>query len=530
MPVLSRAGQAASLQTAAFSVTSSTIRAVPTTCARNQLNCAGSERGLASVSDRSLTTGVFAAAAAFAILGPRVFDRVQERRGRRSAAMQRRALVAPNANARPEALYATDGQKPGAPPEDVFTWDTVSARMPKIMDSVVKSLPSAFASDEAVMSEIRNLQEEMRTGAPLRLLKDTTPRVGANTWNPVLQPYVDKGRGWHDSPWWVVENYMYKRLLEALSLCEGAGAMATAYDPFEPQKTDAMNSTVAALEGSIGPLLDYVQSASTSASSAETRREALEAAVFRSLWGNKADLSLSAGLVETVGDLHGSLLSDDTAKALQALLEASGNRVLVVLDNHGMEVVCDLVLVDALLSLVGVQEVVLHVKDAPVFVSDVTEGDVPGILDWLSKRSEANGSIQTMAKRLQDFMAAGRLQVRSSSFYTSSIPFWDLLSEASGSEGAALKQEYESAAAVIIKGDANYRRLLNDLHWPYDTDFQTFAEQFWPSKCLIALRTMKSGVALGVSQEQQAEALKARPKDWLTSGVYGQVQVCTTAA
>ena len=33
------------------------------------------------------------------------------------------------------------------------------------------------------------------------------------------------------------------------------------------------------------------------------------------------------------------------------------------------------------------QEVVLHVKDAPVFVSDVTEIDIPGIIEWLEDRS-----------------------------------------------------------------------------------------------------------------------------------------------
>ena len=33
----------------------------------------------------------------------------------------------------------------------------------------------------------------------------------------------------------------------------------------------------------------------------------------------------------------------------------------------------------------GSMSVSIHVKDAPVFVSDVTESDVPGILDWLQE-------------------------------------------------------------------------------------------------------------------------------------------------
>merc|ERR1712048_1198635 len=86
-----------------------------------------------------------------------------------------------------------------------------------------------------------------------------------------------------------------------------------------------------------------------------------------------------------------------------------------------------------------------------------------------------------------------------------------------------LRATYEEAAVVILKGDANYRRLLGDLHWPYDTDFSAYAQSFWPSPGLISLRTMKSGVALGIPAEAQEEAKLARPDDWLTSGVYGQV-------
>lgn len=66
---------------------------------------------------------------------------------------------------------------------------------------------------------------------------------------------------------------------------------------------------------------------------------------------------------------------------------------------------------------------------------------------------------------------------------------------------------------VILKGDANYRRLLGDLHWPYDTDFATYAASFWKGKGLISLRTMKSGVALGVEAMQQRRA-REESADW----------------
>eukprot|EP00971_Amphidinium_carterae_P263396 5225935-Amphidinium_carterae.1 len=167
----------------------------------------------------------------------------------------------------------------------------------------------------------------------------------------------------------------------------------------------------------------------------------------------------------------------------------AGKTVLLVLDNHGLEVICDLVLADTILRLDAAETVVLHVKDSPVFVSDVTEADVDGIIAWMCKESPDLG------KRLQAFQQSNRLQVRAHTFYTSALSYWEL--------PADLTMEYQEAAAVIIKGDANYRRLLGDLHWQYDTDFENYVQSFWPCRALISLRTMKSGVAIGISPAKQ---------------------------
>merc|ERR1712232_453904 len=123
-----------------------------------------------------------------------------------------------------------------------------------------------------------------------------------------------------------------------------------------------------------------------------------------------------------------------------------------------------------------------------------------------------------MAARLRGWLDDGRLRVRPSAYYTSARSFWDLPED--------LRSEYAASAVVILKGDANYRRLLGDLHWPYETPFADYVRSFWPSRGLVSLRTMKSGVALGIPTEKQAEAKAARPNDWLTCGVYGQVLAC----
>ena len=133
--------------------------------------------------------------------------------------------------------------------------------------------------------------------------------------------------------------------------------------------------------------------------SAEDADVALEAALLRSLWGNQADLSLSAGeLCKVSGGTLDQLLSDHRPLAVELLKEAQ--QVALVLDNHGLEVLCDLVLAESILRHTKAT-VTLHVKDAPVFVSDVTELDVPWVLDWLKEKLPA------LAKSLEEMQRRG---------------------------------------------------------------------------------------------------------------------------
>ena len=48
----------------------------------------------------------------------------------------------------------------------------------------------------------------------MTLLLFSGPWVNAEQWNQQISGLVSEGVGWHAAPWWIVENYMYKRLLE----------------------------------------------------------------------------------------------------------------------------------------------------------------------------------------------------------------------------------------------------------------------------------------------------------------------------
>mmetsp|Transcript_0 Transcript_0/g.1 ORF Transcript_0/g.1 Transcript_0/m.1 type:complete len:414 (-) Transcript_0:94-1335(-) len=381
----------------------------------------------------------------------------------------------------PAPLKAEDGG---------FTYDSVQRRLGLIAYTVIENNPSF--SDE-LKGALHNLASEISAGEPVRALGDGA----SETWRNTLAPHVSAGDTWFSMPWFTVENYFYKRILELTDRETGLA------DPFSKQKAESLAGAADAF--------------ARMCASGLCEGADLLPLISTSLWGNLADLSLSAGAKLVAPELASAgntetpsnMLADDSAQLCKALLAAQGKKVVLVLDNCGLELVSDLVFVDGLLRISKNGPVVLHVKERPVFVSDVTQEDLSITLDWL----DAHGG-SALASRLREALAEQRLQVAAPDFYTSALPFWDMPEE--------LRTEMGSAALVICKGDANYRRLLGDLHWPHDLSFQRLMEEYWPTS-VAALRTCKSGVLIGVDPAVEAEATAAHPEKWLTGGIYGMI-------
>jgi hypothetical protein len=105
------------------------------------------------------------------------------------------------------------------------------------------------------------------------------------------------------------------------------------------------------------------------------------------------------------------------------------------------------------------------------------------------------------------------LQLRTHWFYTTSLFYYEL--------PADLRAGLAAAGLVIVKGDANYRRLFGDAHWPPTTSF-TAASAYFPAP-LLALRTLKSEIVLGLPAGQAAR-LGAQDPAWLVNGRRGVIQ------
>lgn len=235
----------------------------------------------------------------------------------------------------------------------------------------------------------------------------------------------------------------------------------------------------------------------------DSPREQLEVLLHASLWGNIHDLSQfhAHGHAQT-------MLADDSRAAVDLLLAAE--RVDIVLDNVGGELLADLALTDTLIQ--QGKRVRLHHKPRPFFVSDATRRDCLQTIRLLAEHKD--GSVRAAGIRLQDASSSGDLTLETSLFWCRPLHFSKV------PEG--LRAKLGEADVVMVKGDLNYRRLIEDRTYPFDTPVRDIAPRGFPP--LVALRVLKSEVLVGLAQGQ-AERLFEQSPGWMTSGDSAVLQV-----
>ena len=74
---------------------------------------------------------------------------------------------------------------------------------------------------------------------------------------------------------------------------------------------------------------------------------------------------------------------------------------------------------------------------------------------------------------------------------------------------------FGESGLIVVKGDANYRRLVDDRHWDFTTPFSV-AVGSTPAPLLV-LRTLKSEVAAGLTAPAVTHAAADDP-EWLQNG------------
>jgi uncharacterized protein with ATP-grasp and redox domains len=375
-----------------------------------------------------------------------------------------------------------------------FAQDTLRRRIPTIVARTHGQLAADGELPAPVARALDAFEAELRGGV-LRGLVETAPDRAA--WDAAVAPHL--GRSWLDLPWYFAEAFCYRRLLEA-----------TGYFGHEPLRGRDPFAAEKAAEWA--PAEAPARCAALLASAPGSIDSRLHALLLGSLWGNRSDLSYNVAqqLGSYAGDAGTDLLVDDTAAVGAWLLGDRCRKVVVVADNAGTELLMDLALADHLLAACGIDGVTLHLKNHPTFVSDAIAADLEEGLRALAGGTE---TARALAARIHAWRAAGRLRTGTHPFYTSSLFYPQLPPD--------LHRELAAADLVVCKGDANYRRLCSDAHWPPETPFAEVVAGF-PAP-LVALRTMKAEVVVGLPAGVAAREGRRDPR-WMVNGRLGMIQ------
>lgn len=382
---------------------------------------------------------------------------------------------------------------------DTFVHHTITVRWPRIARRVIDKNEYPDPINERIQALIDDLPH--RSIRPL----DDPHAPDEDLWNERIELY--QGLSWLEAPWFFGETYFFRRIIEAVGYFQPNTEWES--DPFRGQKEEAYAES---LEG----IHTLAQSRGAARAEGEHRDELIRL-LKTALWGNQADLSMWEADADRpdhlwTGRAEEHLLADQTVDALDHLEGFDRTpRIDMWADNAGFELVTDLALVDGLLDAGLADPIVVHVKAHPTFVSDATIGDVHATLDRLE--ADDDEATQALAGRLRKALRDGRLRLQDAYTWTSPLRAREFPTN--------VNAELARADLVISKGDANYRRLMGDRHWPFTTPFEDVVSYF-PAP-LLALRTLKAEVASGLT-EAQVDRLNDEDPDWLVSGRWGLIQ------
>lgn len=384
-----------------------------------------------------------------------------------------------------------------------FTEFTVTQRMPVIARRVVDE--NDFSHE--INTKLESLATELTTGY-LPPLKNDNGQDFAN-WKTYLEYY--QGQRWLDVPWFFAETYFYRLILEITHYFQPGRWQSI--DPFQIQKYQGLEASLDSTILLCNQLKQWLD---------EPQSDAISKLLYFALWGNRVDLSLWSAFEgdRSRFDIQNQLahiLVNDAIQVNELLSNSSEKRVDFVVDNAGFELICDLCLVDFLLSSKLVNQVYLHLKSHPTFVSDAMIKDVHDTTEFLTATNQQ--PVTSFAQRLKEHIASGQLILSEDYFWTSPLAFWEIPD--------TLKNEIAKANLLIVKGDANYRRLLGDRHWHFTDSIADIV--CYLSTPMVALRTLKSEVAVGLQSEVVEKVAKSDP-DWLTNGQWGVIQFVTSGS
>ncbi|XP_065368337.1 damage-control phosphatase ARMT1-like [Calliphora vicina] len=402
-----------------------------------------------------------------------------------------------------------------------FAYYTFRERLPNTLNTIWQTLlktkqqnelPNSQEELDGVMEKIKLLKQQMENNQQLELFKgkETDQKV----WNSFIENLPQDQCTFYQACWLYAECYMYRKLA---SYFEASQSLKN-YDFFAQQKFHALKLASEVME-------QVAENTKNSENNVKTFSRLLKL----NLWGNRCDLSITSGqeirpignLLDIIDTLNDNVLIDHSEKiwnCLQNCSKQKDSKVIVdfICDNAGFELFTDLLLAQYLIDN-GMADIVrFNIKSIPWYVSDTTEQDVQGTLEYLKEFKSME--LNRLGNVWSQFFEDGRFVLaKREDFWTSPYEFYRM-----ADINPALYKTLEQSSLLIFKGDLNYRKLLGDFNWDFCEKFETCLRGFRPTQ-LCTLRTVKGDLICDL-KPGQAEELSKQNKDWMFTGEYGLIQ------
>lgn len=261
------------------------------------------------------------------------------------------------------------------------------------------------------------------------------------------------------------------------------GYFSNRYDFFATEKKDS-------LENSRDTFISNLDGLFASGVQDELSKHNFWQSIHYCLSANTSDLSqLNAKerFGYEIGDIR--ILHDDTSGLYEYVSAGKKfKRFDIICDNAGKELFSDLYLACYFLYNDVVDKVVFHLKPYPFFVSDATKEDFGFMMNTVTKYGESAG-----ASRCKEYIRSGRIEIEDDAFWASPYCFKDMPNN-------ELYKQLCDSDLIIVKGDLNYRRLVEDRDWPYTDSFSKRTKGVFGNAPILAPRVLKSDVLVGVSE------------------------------
>lgn len=168
------------------------------------------------------------------------------------------------------------------------------------------------------------------------------------------------------------------------------------------------------------------------------------------------------------------------------------HRFDIVCDNAGKELFSDLYLACYFLHNNIVDKVVFHLKPYPFFISDATKEDFGFMMNAVT---QYGGSAS--AQQCREYIREKKIEIEDNNFWATPLCFKDMPTNDAYKE---LYKQLCNSDLIIVKGDLNYRRLVEDKDWNYTYSFAERTQTVFGHAPIFAPRVIKSDVLIGISE------------------------------